>query len=103
MLIGLLTAAAIVYSLPLGARNLWNQDEARLALLAEDGMHRFLPTPMRMSAFRVVEVPVGDRARRWKQGACCDIRSIRTRGGAGPLRGRGRGPGSPRPRGGRLP
>jgi 4-amino-4-deoxy-L-arabinose transferase-like glycosyltransferase len=49
VLIGFLVAAAIVYSLPLAARNLWSQDEARMALVAEDSLrHGFrLPTRLR--------------------------------------------------------
>lgn len=48
LFIGLLTAAAIVYSLPLGSRNLWNQDEARMALLAEDSLHGGFRLPARV-------------------------------------------------------
>lgn len=45
LLIGLLTAAAIVYSLPLGSRNLANQDEARMALVAEDSLRHGFRLP----------------------------------------------------------
>src|SRR6185436_16158939 len=48
LLIGLLIAAAIVYGLPLGARNLWNQDEARMALLAEDSLSSGFRLPVRV-------------------------------------------------------
>ena len=48
LLFGLLAAAAIVYSLPLGARNLWNQDEARMALIAEDSLRRGFRLPARV-------------------------------------------------------
>ena len=50
LLFGLLAAAAIVYSLPLGARNLWNQDEARMALIAEDSLRRGFRLPARVRA-----------------------------------------------------
>jgi glycosyltransferase involved in cell wall biosynthesis len=39
--------------------------ECAAALPSFNGMHRFLPTLMRLSGFRVVEVPVGHRARRF--------------------------------------
>ena len=39
--------------------------ECATALPPFDGMHRFLPTLMRLSGFRVVEVPVGHRPRRF--------------------------------------
>lgn len=39
--------------------------ECAAALPPFDGMHRFLPTLMRLSGFRVVEVPVGHRPRRF--------------------------------------
>lgn len=39
--------------------------ECAVALPPFDGMHRFLPTLMRLSGFRVVEVPVGHRPRRF--------------------------------------
>lgn len=48
LLIALLTAGAIVYSLPLGARTLWNQDEARMALLAEDSLRHGFRLPARV-------------------------------------------------------
>jgi len=48
LLIGLLIAAAIVYGLPLGARNLWNQEEARMALLAEDSLSSGFRLPVRV-------------------------------------------------------
>lgn len=39
--------------------------ECAAALPSFNGMHRFLPTLMRLSGFRVVEVPVGHRPRRF--------------------------------------
>ena len=39
--------------------------ECAVALPPFDGMHRFLPTLMRLSGFRVVEMPVGHRPRRF--------------------------------------
>lgn len=48
LLIGLLAAAAIVYCLPLAARNIWNQDEARMALVAEDSLRHGFRLPARL-------------------------------------------------------
>jgi 4-amino-4-deoxy-L-arabinose transferase-like glycosyltransferase len=49
----LLVAAAVTYAIPLGERSLWNQDEARVALLARDtlrhGLH--LPVTVRGDAY----------------------------------------------------
>lgn len=50
---GLLAIAAVIYAIPLGERSLWNQDEARVALLARDtlryGLH--LPVKVRDEAY----------------------------------------------------
>jgi 4-amino-4-deoxy-L-arabinose transferase-like glycosyltransferase len=48
LLLALLGAAAIVYAMPIGARPLWNQDEARVVLLAEDTLRHGLRLPARV-------------------------------------------------------
>jgi 4-amino-4-deoxy-L-arabinose transferase-like glycosyltransferase len=47
-LVLLLVAAAIAYALPLGERPLWNQDEARMALLAGDTLQHGPRLPARV-------------------------------------------------------
>jgi 4-amino-4-deoxy-L-arabinose transferase-like glycosyltransferase len=44
----LLCVAALVYALPLRERSLWNQDEARVALLAGDTLHHGARLPARV-------------------------------------------------------
>jgi 4-amino-4-deoxy-L-arabinose transferase-like glycosyltransferase len=48
LLVALLCAAAIVYAMPIGARPIWNQDEARVILLAEDTLRHGLRLPARV-------------------------------------------------------
>jgi hypothetical protein len=96
--------------------------ECAAALPSFDGMHRFLPTLMRLSGFRVVELPVGHRSRRFGRSkfgvrnragrAFVDLLVVRwmqsrvlrytiepDEAAGGPVRDRGRGPGNPPPRG----
>jgi 4-amino-4-deoxy-L-arabinose transferase-like glycosyltransferase len=46
--VALLSAAAIVYAMPIGTRPLWNQDEARVVLLAEDTLRHGPRLPARV-------------------------------------------------------
>ena len=48
LLVALLSAAAIVYAVPIGRRPIWNQDEARMILLAEDTLRHGLRLPARV-------------------------------------------------------
>ena len=48
LLVALLSAAAIVYAMPVGPRPIWNQDEARQVLLAEDTLRRGFRLPARV-------------------------------------------------------
>jgi len=48
LLVALLGAAAVVYALPMAARPIWNQDEARAVLLADDALSRGLRLPSRV-------------------------------------------------------
>lgn len=48
LFVALLSAAAIVYAMPIGARPIWNQDEARVILLAEDTLRRGFRLPARV-------------------------------------------------------
>ena len=48
LLVVLLSAAAIVYAMPIGPRPIWNQDEARVVLLAEDTLRHGLRLPARV-------------------------------------------------------
>ncbi len=48
LLVGLLCAAAIVYAMPIGPRPIWNQDEARVVLLAEDTLRHGFRLPARV-------------------------------------------------------
>ena len=48
LLLALLGAAAVVYALPMGTRPIWNQDEARAVLLAEDTLQHGLRLPARV-------------------------------------------------------
>ena len=48
LLLALLGAAAVVYALPMGTRPIWNQDEARAVLLAEDTLRHGLRLPARV-------------------------------------------------------
>jgi dolichol-phosphate mannosyltransferase len=96
--------------------------ECAVALPPFDGMHRFLPTLMRLWGFRVVEVPVGHRPRRFGRSkfgvrnragrAFVDLLVVRwmqsrvlrytiepDETAEGPVRDKGRGPGSLPPRG----
>lgn len=45
LLVALLGAAAVVYALPMASRPIWNQDEARAVLLAEDTLRHGLRLP----------------------------------------------------------
>jgi 4-amino-4-deoxy-L-arabinose transferase-like glycosyltransferase len=47
-LIALLALALVIYSIPLGERSLWNQDEARQALLARDTLRHGLRLPVKI-------------------------------------------------------
>ena len=47
-LLGLLALAALAYALPLRDRPLWNQDEARVVLLAGDTLQRGPRLPARV-------------------------------------------------------
>jgi len=46
--VALLSAAAIVYALPVGPRPIWSQDEARVVLLAEDTLRHGFRLPARV-------------------------------------------------------
>ena len=48
LLVALLSAASIVYAMPIGTRPLWNQDEARVVLLAEDTLRHGPRLPARV-------------------------------------------------------
>jgi 4-amino-4-deoxy-L-arabinose transferase-like glycosyltransferase len=48
LLVALLGAAALIYALPLAERSLWSQDEARVALLAEDTLRHGPRLPARV-------------------------------------------------------
>ena len=48
VLLALLGAAALVYALPIGPRPIWNRDEARAALLAQDTLRHGLRLPARV-------------------------------------------------------
>jgi len=48
LLVALLGAAAIVYAMPVGPRPIWNQDEARVVLLAEDTLRHGFRLPARV-------------------------------------------------------
>jgi 4-amino-4-deoxy-L-arabinose transferase-like glycosyltransferase len=48
VLVAFLGVAALVYALPLGERSFWNQDEARVALLARDTLRHGLRLPARV-------------------------------------------------------
>lgn len=48
LLVALLSAAAIVYGMPVGPRPIWNQDEARQVLLAEDTLRHGFRLPARV-------------------------------------------------------
>ena len=48
LLVALLSAAAIVYAMPIGPRPIWNQDEARVILLAEDTLRHGPRLPARV-------------------------------------------------------
>ena len=48
LLVALLSAVSIVYTMPIGTRPLWNQDEARVVLLAEDTLRHGLRLPARV-------------------------------------------------------
>ena len=96
--------------------------ECVAAVPSFNGMHRFLPTLMRLSGFRVAEVPVGHRRRRfgtskfgvrnrarrafvdllvvrWMQGSALRYTVAPEEGRGAAVRDRGRAPGSPPPRG----
>jgi 4-amino-4-deoxy-L-arabinose transferase-like glycosyltransferase len=48
LLLALLAAALVIYAIPAGERALWNQDEARVGLLAEDTLRHGLRLPARV-------------------------------------------------------
>ena len=48
LLVAMLSAAAIVYAMPVGPRPIWGQDEARQVLLAEDTLRHGLRLPARV-------------------------------------------------------
>ena len=48
LLVALLSAVSIMYTMPIGTRPLWNQDEARVVLLAEDTLRHGLRLPARV-------------------------------------------------------
>ena len=48
LLVALLSAASIMYAMPIGTRPLWNQDEARVVLLAEDTLRHGPRLPARV-------------------------------------------------------
>ena len=48
LLAALVSAALVVYSMPIGTRPLWSQDEARMVLLAEDTVRHGLRLPARV-------------------------------------------------------
>jgi hypothetical protein len=96
--------------------------ECAAAVPSFNGMHRFLPTLMRLSGFRVAEVPVGHRRRRfgtskfgvrnrarrafvdllvvrWMQGSALRYAVEPEEGRGAAVRDRGRAPGSPPLRG----
>ena len=47
-LIALLALALVIYAIPLGERSLWNQDEARQALLARNTLRHGLRLPVKV-------------------------------------------------------
>ena len=48
LLVAVLSAVSIMYTMPIGTRPLWNQDEARVLLLAEDTLRHGLRLPARV-------------------------------------------------------